>query len=103
MMESQLDAAVAEIVSFVSVLQMGSFYSESLQQLLRKPRNPIVWFSGTPSIISTVTSEDLRDRDIKECREFVSRIREEAVGLIVEMLRYQDWCCDRRQTQERLS
>ncbi|MEI8013654.1 MAG: hypothetical protein WCH20_02325 [Nitrospira sp.] len=76
-----------ELASFVEALAMGAFYAKQLRSLLEVPAKDRVLFTDTPSHIH----EKWNREDTATYRAVLAENREAAFGLIVELLRYQQW------------
>ena len=66
---------------------MGAFYAKQLRSLLEVPAMGRVSFTDTPSHIH----EKWNREDTATYRAVLAENREVAFGLIVELLRYQQW------------
>jgi hypothetical protein len=84
---SELAARVRELISFVSALEMGQFYSKQLESLL-KPKSQVYVFglSGEP-----IEDPSYLREHPQEYREQVRRARDSVHSLVIELLRYQKW------------
>ena len=82
-----LSAAADELSQFVRALEMGEFYGTRLQGLLSEPPHARVWSSETPQS----TFDQWKREETAEYRALVNRNRTEALRLVVELLRYQNW------------
>lgn len=100
---SELIIQGQELVDFIKVLEMGTFYSQQIKKLLGsvEPTSTEVSYQGSddPRDIHT----DYLDEEQQEfaCRENVakfrdglSKSRDKVYELIVELLRYQPWCLE---------
>ena len=76
------EAKVKELVSFVSALEMGSFYGKEIARFVEKPKRAGVWGRDTPDDLS---------RKRKEYFQQLCGGREQVISLVVELLRYQKW------------
>lgn len=83
----QLSTKAEELASFVEALAMGAFYAKQLRSLLEVPAMGRVSFTDTPSHIH----EKWNREDTATYRAVLAENREVAFGLIVELLRYQQW------------
>lgn len=83
----QLSTKAEELASFVEALAMGAFYAKQLRSLLEVPAMGRVSFTDTPSHIH----EKLNCEYTATYRAVLAENREVAFGLIVELLRYQQW------------
>ena len=83
-----IEKQAEELIEFVKVLQMGDFYSNRLNQLIG-PLNRAMFFS-----LNTGPDENynrqLRSANTDYRNKIVSN-RDDAIGLLVELLRYQNW------------
>jgi hypothetical protein len=75
------------LFDFVAALEMGSFYTKRLRDLLEKPPQPRIWSTDTPSERFAQWERE----DTAEYRELLKRNRESGLALVVELLRYQNW------------
>jgi hypothetical protein len=85
--ESDLDrarASTVELIAFVNALKMGGFYHTRVADLL---------VDNAPSRWGSDPVDEEGDKRRKEAyyREKLVENRQEAIDLIIEMLRYQDW------------
>jgi len=82
-----LDSRVSELVAFVASLEMGAFYSERLFQLLDSPSGRLY--------VDLYESEEVTKHWHNEWeREYRGKLlanRDNALALVVELLRYQKW------------
>ena len=83
---SGADEAHKELVAFISSLKMGQFYHVRVSELLA---------ASGPWLLSTNNPDEQYRRE-ERAREQQYRTklltnRDKAIGLIIEMLRYQDW------------
>jgi hypothetical protein len=83
----QLSTKAEELASFVEALAMGAFYAKQLRSLLEVPAMGRAPFTDTPSHIH----EKWNREDTATYRAVLAENREVAFGLIVELLRYQQW------------
>jgi len=72
-----------ELVSFVSALSMGVFYSEKIRQLTSKLKHAYS-FSGSERNINISHNDD-------EYKSKLENNKEEVISLVIELLRYQQW------------
>ena len=82
-----LRAAAEELFQFVGALEMGGFYGKRLRELLGEPSHPRVWSTDTP----TERLEQWGREDTAAYRGLLKTNRDQALTLVVEMLRYQNW------------
>ena len=90
-----LVASSVELVAFVNALTMGAFYHARLADL--------VVYSGVSVWTLDEPEHAVRDRMERRAREFRDKLlvnRAQAIDLIVEMLRYQDWPNPHRSKRE---
>jgi hypothetical protein len=83
-----LQDSVSELVRFVGTLEMGGFYGEQINKLLKRPGNIYVW--------NMTTGPDSEERakmvrHVAEYRQQVRDARGAVIALVVELLRYQKW------------
>lgn len=78
--------AIDELVAFVATLSLGDFYSPRLESLL-KHSAPEVWFLDESD--HEIQKRMQRRRDGQRAKLIAGRA--EAIGLLVELLRYQKW------------
>ena len=80
-------AKAEELVAFVSALEMGQFYGQKIERLVEKP------VSGGHWGINTTESEfeKLRTEESEEYFKKLCECRDDAISLVVELLRYQSW------------
>jgi len=87
---SRLYRQAAELIRFVSVLDMGEFYAEELSSLLLPPASAQFFLASRPANMSE-TDEKRRDDSaadyVLRVKNSANRVRE----LAVELLRYQPW------------
>lgn len=85
---SEIEERVKELTSFVSTLEMGPFYGEQIEKILRRRRHLYMWhlFSGPDH----QTLANMK-RHEQEYREQVRQSRDPVHALVVELLRYQTW------------
>ncbi len=76
------EAKVKELVSFVSALEIGSFYGKEIARLVEKPKPAGTWGRDTPDDVS---------RKREEYFQQLCEGREQVISLVVELLRYQTW------------
>ena len=69
------------------MLEMGAFYAKQLRTLLNAPSYPRAYSLDTPD----ETFQQWHQEEVQAHVEQLSKNRERAFALIVEMLRYQDW------------
>lgn len=82
-----LESSARELVDFVSVLEMGEFYSRRLSELIGPDPHPRFWTADTPR-------SEFERWDREDLAKYVAKLsdsRETAYGLVVELLRYQEW------------
>lgn len=83
----QLTTQAEELASFVEALAMGAFYAKQLRSLLEVPAMARISFTDTPSHVR----EEWNRKDTATHWALLKENREAAFGLIVELLRYQQW------------
>ncbi len=84
---SAMEDQVSELVEFVRVLKMGSFYADRLRALLVDPARAWQTAFGDERAVVPGDREKMR-------RDHIAKLnanREKAEPLLVELLRYQDW------------
>lgn len=83
-----IEKQALELIEFVQALNMGDFYSRRISKLIA-PLNRVMIFS-----LSSEPDEryqrQLRSKN-KDYRDKIIANRDEAIGLVVELLRYQNW------------
>jgi len=85
----KLDELAEELIDFVSEMEMGSFYAKKISSIIRMSH----------SITAMFLEDDSSESLLKESREKeklnyiaeLERVKEQAIGLIIELLRYQKW------------
>ena len=85
----ELQRNAQELISFVADLEMGTFYSERIADLTRKPKYASITIIGDP-----VSEARRRDRLVKEAQEYRDILRtnrDAVIALVVELLRFQSW------------
>jgi len=85
----ELDRNAEELVEFINTLNMGKFYSKKVGELIRIPRHPGIEFIGNPE--SERLSELHREKNNKEYREKLCKIKDQVYSLVIESLSYQNW------------
>lgn len=83
----QLSVHAEELASFVEAMAMGAFYAKQLRGLLEAPAMGRVSFTDTPAHVY----EKWDREDTATYRTVLAENREAALGLVVELLRYQEW------------
>lgn len=84
-----LDSKSEELVEFINEMEMGSFYSKKIAELIRLDHAPVVAFADGSELIRRAVESNLQDY-----RDYLKQLvdnREEVYSLVVEILRYQDW------------
>lgn len=76
-----------ELFNFAGALEMGAFYAHALRRLLEPPTHPRVWALHTPN----EEFQQWEREDTAEYRKMLNKNQEQALALVVEMLRYQNW------------
>jgi hypothetical protein len=84
----EIEARAKELVSFVSNLEMGSFYAKQIETLLKRRRHIYMW--GLYEGPDQRTLAEMR-KHTQEYRELVRDARDKVHALVVELLRYQAW------------
>jgi hypothetical protein len=87
----RLRAAAEELLEFVGALGMGEFYAKRLRDLVGEPAHGRILSLDAPQ----ERFEQWEREDTAEYRTLLNANREQALSLIVEMLRYQDWPANR--------
>jgi hypothetical protein len=84
---SGVSKSVDELVSFVNALAMGQFYGQQIATVLQRPSSVSTW------TINTTEAELRRQREdhLAKYRKRLVAGRDEAIRLVVELLRYQPW------------
>jgi hypothetical protein len=78
-----------ELIEFVEALEMGTFYSKRLAELINKPRSASAFVPGDPA---SVQRHRLRaQRRNRQYCEMLNRNRDPVQALVVELLRFQSW------------
>jgi hypothetical protein len=88
-----LSDAAEELCAFVQELEKGAFYANRLKELVGPFAHPHVW------LLNDMTSRDfqrIRHEDAELDRTRILNSRDEALGLVVELLRYQEWKIGKR-------
>jgi hypothetical protein len=84
----ELASMATELADFVAALEMGSFYSKQIVELLERPNYFRMW-TGEPGETETHRAEDAQRA--KEYREKLRRSRAQVYSLVIELLRFQKW------------
>jgi len=84
---NSMENQVNELVAFVRALKMGRFYAKRLQTLLVDPARAMLIAFGEKRGVVPGNLEQMRAEHIAKLRIN----RDAAEGLVVELLRYQDW------------
>ena len=84
-----LDEKAEELVDFVYEMEMGSFYAKKIAALIRMTHSPTVLAVGNPE--SERFWKETRENDKRNYLSQIEKVRDQAVGLIIELLRYQNW------------
>lgn len=85
---SELEAQAAELIEFVSALEMGEFYSKRLTELIGPLRRAFIMsLGGGPD---PAYERQRRAANGDYCDKLISN-RDSAQALLVELLRYQSW------------
>lgn len=83
-----IEKQVIELVGFVRALNMGSFYAQQLEGYLERPPRGYMRRLG-------MGYDPEYERQVKEdnrkYREQLINVGDVVTGLVVELLRYQDW------------
>ena len=85
---SSLEEQADELVEFVNVLEMGSFYAKEIRKLTKPPVRVSVFVLGDGP---DPESERRFRRENREYRAQLADVRERVVELVIELLRYQPW------------
>jgi hypothetical protein len=90
--ESSFDAKDAEakaneLVSFVSALEMGSFYGQDIERWVEKPQHPRICSLATPDYVFARWAKEERQEYFRK----LCAGRDQVIALIIELLRYQKW------------
>jgi hypothetical protein len=81
-------AEVEELIAFVSVLEMGSYYGTTIKVILSEPQHDAISFGGYEDPRETAQ----RERQYLETyRAHLGQVRSKVVGLCIELLRFQRW------------
>jgi hypothetical protein len=84
----ELEILATELADFVAALEMGSFYSKQIAELLKRPKYATVW-TGEPG-----ESERYRISEARRAKEYREKLRQgrnQVYSLVVELLRFQKW------------
>jgi hypothetical protein len=84
----ELETKSEELTSFIAALEMGSFYSKQIHDLVNRPRH-VVFSTGAPDEAARHRADQARRE--KEYREQLQRVHDEVHALVIELLRFQKW------------
>src|SRR3990172_469405 len=84
----ELERSWKDLLKFVSMLEMGKYYSTRLEELLHFPS----WFIAEEAHLAQVKMDRIAIVDS------FPEIRPKIEGLVVEMLRYQRWTYDHKKS-----
>ena len=85
----QIERAVEELLDFVAALEMGSFYSRRIGDLLNKPKHAHFVVLGNEQ-----SELEFRRSIQRENGEYIEQVKangKNATALIIELLRFQQW------------
>jgi len=85
----QLDERAEELVEFIRELEKGSFYSKKIADLIRMTHSTSFLVIGDPEserLWKETGKDDKRNYLIQ-----LEKVRYQAIDLIIELLRYQNW------------
>lgn len=85
----KIDEMAEELIDFVSEMEMGSFYAKRLSSIIRMIHSPTVTLIGDHE--SERFWEETHEKDKVNYILEIEKVRDQAVGLIIELLRYQKW------------
>lgn len=84
-----IDEKAEELVDFISEMEMGSFYAKKIGDLIRMTHSPTCLAIGDPT--SERLWEESRENDKLNYLSQIEKVRDQVVGLVIELLRYQNW------------
>lgn len=85
----KIDEMAEELIDFVSEMEMGSFYAKKLTSTIRMAHTPTVMLVGDAR--SERHWKESREKDKLNYISDLEKIKDQAIGLIIELLRYQKW------------
>lgn len=85
----KLDEKAEELIDFMSEMEMGSFYARKITDLIRMVHSPTVLLVGNPE--SERAWKEIRESDKRNYLSQLENNRDQAIDLIIETLRYQNW------------
>ena len=78
-----------ELVDFIKEMEMGTFYANKISKLLEMVHTPMVLVVGNPE--SEKAWQETHDNDCRDYLSQIEKIKDQAIDLIIENLRYQSW------------
>lgn len=84
----ELAKKASELVDFIKVLEMGSFYAKRITELISMPFHPQCLGGSAASDLHYLL---IKEKHAKEYREQLYMVRDQVYSLVIELTRYQPW------------
>ena len=77
------------LLQLATEMEMGSFYAKKIAISIRMTHSPTVLVVGNPD--SERLWKETRENDKRDYLLQIEKVRDQAIDLVIELLRYQNW------------